>query len=179
MDPSHREIIDITRPLSGETRVWPGDIPFRRTEVTLDGWTFSRLRMSAHSGTHMDAPLHRVPGGASVDMLPLHRMILPATVCSEIPDAFRDRAVLLSRSVTGEEARALEAGGAGLVGTSMMSIDPGERDEAHRILLGAGIPVVENLLLDRVSPGDYTLICLPLRISGGDGSPVRAVLLKN
>lgn len=171
--------IDITRPLSRDTEPWPGDAPFRRTEVVKGEWTISRLRMSAHSGTHMDAPLHRIPGGASIDMIPLSRMVLPAIVCDSVPEHCRGVAVLLTCSVTGTGASELVDRGAELVGTAEMSIDRCDCDDAHLALLGAGIPVVENLLLEGVEHGRYTLVCLPLRIVGGDGSPVRAILFRN
>jgi kynurenine formamidase len=47
----------------------------------------------------------------------------------------------------------------------------------HRILLGAGVVIVEGLDLSAVTPGPYQLLCLPLRIAGGDGAPARAVLI--
>jgi arylformamidase len=50
--------------------------------------------------------------------------------------------------------------------------------ETHRILLEAGIWIIEGLQLEQVEPGDYELICLPLKIIGGDGAPARAVLRK-
>ncbi len=176
--PENAEYIDITKPLSEKTEPWPGDAPFRRTEVRADGWTVSRLRMSAHSGTHMDAPLHRIEDGMPVDRIPPGRLFVPVLVCSAVPEDFRGRAVLLPGGLTGGEAARLVSGGAVLVGTSAMSIDLGDSDEAHRILLGAGVPVVENLMLDGVEPGAYGLVCLPLRIEGGDGSPVRAFLVR-
>jgi arylformamidase len=178
MFPEDAEFIDITRPLSAGTEPWPGDAPFRRTEVKAAGWTVSRLRMSAHSGTHMDAPRHRIEDGTTVDRIPPDRLFVPALVCSSAPDDFRGRAVLLPGGVTGAEADRLVSGGAVLVGTSSMSVDLGDSDEAHRILLGADIPVVENLMLEGVEQGAYTLVCLPLRIEGGDGSPVRAFLVR-
>ncbi len=48
--------------------------------------------------------------------------------------------------------------------------------ETHRILLGAGIWIVEGVNLAHVEPGDYEMICLPLRMVGSDGAPARAVL---
>jgi len=48
--------------------------------------------------------------------------------------------------------------------------------ETHRILLGAGIWLIEGLNLSAVKPGAYELVCLPLRIAGADGAPARAVL---
>jgi arylformamidase len=44
------------------------------------------------------------------------------------------------------------------------------------ILLGAGIVIVEGLALGKVPPGDYELVCLPLKIKDGDGAPARVVL---
>jgi arylformamidase len=45
-------------------------------------------------------------------------------------------------------------------------------------LLSNNVVIVEGLNLANVDPGDYELICLPLRIAdgAGDGSPARAVL---
>jgi arylformamidase len=50
--------------------------------------------------------------------------------------------------------------------------------ETHRILLKAGIWIVEGLMLGHVQPGEYEMVCLPLKILGGDGAPARAVLRK-
>lgn len=48
--------------------------------------------------------------------------------------------------------------------------------ETHRILLGAGIWLIEGLNLSAVKPGAYELVCLPLRVAGADGAPARAIL---
>ena len=48
----------------------------------------------------------------------------------------------------------------------------------HTALLSRGIPIVEGLDLHRVSPGRYFLTVLPLKLSGLDGAPARAVLLR-
>jgi arylformamidase len=48
--------------------------------------------------------------------------------------------------------------------------------ETHVALLGAGIWIIEGLNLEHVQPGDYQLVCLPLKLEGSDGSPVRAIL---
>jgi arylformamidase len=44
------------------------------------------------------------------------------------------------------------------------------------VLLGAGIIIIEGLDLREVEPGDYELICLPLKVKDGDGAPARVVL---
>ena len=46
----------------------------------------------------------------------------------------------------------------------------------HLALLGNDVIVVEGLDLREVEPGDYELICLPLKIKDGDGGPARVVL---
>jgi arylformamidase len=65
-----------------------------------------------------------------------------------------------------------------MVGVDYLSVDPPDDPAlpAHHILLGAGVLILEGALLTAVPPGLYELLCLPLRISGADGAPVRAVL---
>jgi arylformamidase len=64
------------------------------------------------------------------------------------------------------------------VGLDGPSIDPpgAVGFPAHRTLLDAGVIVLEGLDLSEVPPGDYELLCLPLKILGGDGAPARVVL---
>jgi arylformamidase len=51
--------------------------------------------------------------------------------------------------------------------------------ETHMVLLGAGTIIIEGLDLREVEPGDYELICLPLKVKDGDGAPARVVLRQN
>jgi arylformamidase len=66
------------------------------------------------------------------------------------------------------------------VGVDYLSVGAFENGgpETHRILLEAGIWIIEGLQLEHVEPGEYELVCLPLKIIGGDGAPARAVLRK-
>jgi arylformamidase len=77
-----------------------------------------------------------------------------------------------------DAAEYLAARGILLVGTDAMSVDPPEARElrAHRRLLEGGAAILENLELGEAPPGDYELVCLPLKIDGIDGVPARAVL---
>lgn len=79
-----------------------------------------------------------------------------------------------------DAARHLVECGIQTVGIDYLSVDPFENtgSETHRILLSAGIWIIEGLNLSAVSPGGYELICLPLKIVGSDGAPARAVLRK-
>jgi arylformamidase len=65
-----------------------------------------------------------------------------------------------------------------LVGTDAPSVDAFSSTDlpSHRILLQHGIVILEGALLEHVPPGDYELVCLPLKLAGADGSPVRAIL---
>lgn len=75
-------------------------------------------------------------------------------------------------------ARALTERGVRLVGIDSLSVerDPSGRFPVHHQLLGHGTLILEGLLLAEAAPGEYELHCLPLRLSGGDGGPARAVL---
>jgi arylformamidase len=66
-----------------------------------------------------------------------------------------------------------------LVGIDYLSIQMFNDAEpmTHRILLEAGIIIVEGLNLREVNPGVYQLICLPLKLAGSEGAPARAILV--
>src|SRR5690606_7786085 len=83
-------------------------------------------------------------------------------------------------AITAALARRLVEEGVKVVGTDAPSVDSLESRtlEAHRILLGAGVAVLENLALGAVKPGKYTLVALPLRIAEADSAPVRAILVE-
>ena len=81
-------------------------------------------------------------------------------------------------AIEADAARYLADCGVRTVGVDYLSIGAykGDGVETHQILLGAGVWVIEGLDLSAVEPGDYELVCLPLRIEGGDGAPARAAL---
>jgi len=198
-------IYDLSPPLSPRIAVWPGDVPFTR-EVTTppDGTTFSSIRTTLHLGSHADAPLHMVAGAAAIDEVPLETWIGPCQVVearvaprgrvrlddlAEPPSAPR---LLLKTGTFGSRERfddafagldpslapELAARGVVLVGIDTPSVDPYDDHAytAHRALVRAAVAWLEGLALAHVPPGLYELSALPLRIEGGDGSPVRAVL---
>ncbi len=67
-----------------------------------------------------------------------------------------------------------------LVGIDYLSVGAYEGGiPTHEILLGNGVVPVEGLNLAGIEPGEYQLICLPLKLKDCDGAPVRAVLLRN
>lgn len=208
--------IDATATLDpATTPVYEGDAPmtftFLKDMRRGDGLTLSAYSMGAHSGTHIDAPMHFVAGGTSIDRVPLEPLIGPARVI-DIPDAvqaidaaelarhqWRGAARVLFRTrssrrgwmvsptlhrdfayVAPDAAQLLADAGVRLVGIDYISAEQfgAAAPATHRILLGRGIPIVEGLALARVTPGDYDLIVLPIKVAGHEGAPARAVLRK-
>lgn len=79
-----------------------------------------------------------------------------------------------------ETAQYLVGRGIRTVGIDYLSVDAFDAPGAptHRILLKAGVWIIEGLMLGHVEPGRYEFVCLPLKIIGGDGAPARAALRK-
>ena len=205
-------ILDITFPLTPELTVWPGDTLTAVStvkEVGKDARSMvSRLTMSSHAGTHVDAPAHFVEGGKSVESLSLDALMGECRVVEvsdneitagvidavDLPD--RVERVLFkttnSRRFSGAEpffkdyvgvtlcgAERLVDMGVKLIGLDYLSVAAySDIEEVHHTLLGKGVVLLETLNLQNVVPGTYRLVCLPLRLEGVDGSPCRALLLK-
>ncbi|NJE43515.1 cyclase family protein [Thermococcus sp. GR6] len=186
-------IIDLSLSLSEETRVYPGDPEVRIKPwavIERDGYYMNVLKLGEHSGTHVDAPAHFIPGGKTVDELPLEKFMGPGLVIDvrsgegligleEVPDSgFLGRVVLFltgGRELSPEVALFLVAEGARAVGTDAMSIGD---DAVHRILLSEEVPIFENLTnLELLVGKEFTFIAFPLKVRMGSGSPVRAVAI--
>ena len=184
-------IVDLSVPLSEKTPVYPDDPPVSVrlwAVIERDGYYMNVLKMGEHTGTHVDAPAHFIPGGKTVDEMPLENFIGEGLVLDvrggdgqirldEIPDSgYFGRMVLFltgGRELSPEVALFLVAEGAKAVGTDAMSIGD---DAVHRILLSAEVPIFENLTnLEELLDREFTFMAFPLKIEGGSGSPVRAV----
>lgn len=106
------------------------------------------------------------------------RRLLLKTPNSARPDLYEQPFREDFCSLTPEGARWVADKGFLLVGIDCASaelIDDAEH-EAHRILLEAGIVILEWIVLAHVAPGPYELTCLPLKLGGLDGAPARAIL---
>jgi arylformamidase len=198
---SPEELIDITIPLSDATPAWPGDVRFGKESSIVHGFRTSKLTMSSHCGTHIDAPAHLASCCTFVNDIPLSSLILPAVVVDcegkrrigkNLIEEFslKGKAILLKTIneprkisdtmkysyLTATAADLVVRRGVKTVGIDTLSVDAPDSIYVHEILLNASVPILENLLLKDVHPGNYLLICLPLKIESGDGSPVRAFL---
>jgi arylformamidase len=87
------DLYDISRTLSAELAVWPGDQPFQPTWSARIGRdsvvNVGAVRLSTHAGTHADAPLHFEAGGLAIDQVPLLQFIGPAYVHHTTDDPVR------------------------------------------------------------------------------------------
>lgn len=89
-------------------------------------------------------------------------------------DAFDEDFVFISQ----EAARHLAEREVQTVGVDYLSVGGFHQDgeETHVALLGAGIWVIEGLDLSNIEPGEYELVCLPIKVERSDGAPARAIL---
>jgi arylformamidase len=166
----------------------------------------SFLEIGSHIGTHVDAPYHFERDGMKIDQLALDAFVGPAKVVSfpdvdrigaaeiqSIPLSGVERILFKTQNselwketgfredyvyLTSDACGLLATTDVKLVGVDYLSIEGygyGTFD-GHHLLLGKGVVLLEGLDLSNVPPGDYELTALPLKIAGGDGSPVRAIL---
>ena len=182
--------------------MYPGDVSpvFRQEEH--GNYIVTDLRLSTHTGTHIDAPLHYLKNGGSIDTIPLSHVmglcrVLDVTRAGTLITALHlkgrlegiERLLLKTSfsgidrfdenypSLTADAARLITGYEMKCVGIDSPSIESYECDgTVHRELLSHGCIIIELLDLSNVEEGDYTLVALPLRFTGLDGSPARVVL---
>jgi len=207
------KLIDVTVPLDANLPVYPGNTPFTLEAIKRiargDSSNVSSLHLSAHAGTHVDAPRHFLDGAGGADSLPIELLLGRARVIEVTSrkgvapedlagyDLAEDVRVLIKTSnsrlwgspdfhqdyvgVTEAGARYLVDHGVKVVGVDYLSVEEFRKPgaPAHHTLLGAGVIVIEGLNLRDVEPGIYEMLCLPLRVVGSDGAPARVILRGN
>jgi len=199
------KIIDITRPLSEDILIYPGDKRPVFRQVDRGHYLISDLHLSTHTGTHIDAPFHYLKTGDTIDSIPLshimgkcrvidvtcagtsitshhlkgrldgiHRLLLKTSFSAK--DCFDEN----FPSLTPDAARLITGSDMKCIGIDSPSIESYNCDgTVHRELLSKGCIIIELLNLSNVREGDYTLVALPLPLTGLDGSPARVVLIEN
>ncbi len=205
--------LDISRRLDASLPTWPDSPGFATSWLSTipsgADANVTRLELDVHTGTHVDAPLHFVDGGANLEDIGLAPFVGPAFV-ADVPDVARidaetlgalglpdgtTRLLLRTRNSTEERYRGgpfdqdyaaltLDAAqwvvdhGLVLVGIDYASVQRFEDSpETHRVILGAGVAILEGLDLREAAPGPHLLVCLPIRLTGAEGAPARAILL--
>jgi arylformamidase len=207
------KLIDVTVPLDAKLASYPGNTPFSIEPVKRmaagGSSNVSTLHMSAHSGTHVDAPRHFFDSGAATEALSLD-ILIGRTRVIEVPtrkaithddlapfNLAEDVRLLIKTAnsrlwgtpefhpdyigLSESAAKHLVDHGVKLVGVDYLSVEQFRTPgaPAHHALLGAGTIVIEGLDLRDVDPGVYDMFCLPLRIVGCDGAPARVVLRRS
>ena len=203
-------LYDATLPLTAEMATWPGEPgPERSLIKSIDGGdpaNVSKLTLGVHTGTHVDAPIHFIPGAGGIETVPLEALVGPGMVYDvgdapavtatlletlHIP-AGTERVLFKSRNsgfildrqfrkdftyIAHDAAHWLVERGIRLAGIDYLSVEQfGAEPETHRTLLGAGVAIVEGANLRAVPPGPYTVMALPIKLVGSDGGSARLVL---
>jgi kynurenine formamidase len=170
------KVIDLTQPIADVMSVYPGDPEVKVKVVhTYEShtWELRQLTMGSHTGTHVDAPSHMHPGAAALDDLPLERFFGKSRVVRIADPVWPEgRGLFFVESVGQDCFERIAALRPPFVGGELS-------EELERSLLGIGIVTYTGLQgLDQLPVGtDFMFYGFPLRIAGGDGSPVRAVAI--
>ena len=196
------KIYDISQEIFS-SQVYPDDPkPEKKTIKSIkngDLYNLTAFSMCAHNGTHIDAPLHFLEGGKSVDALSLESFVgmayvvehggaLLAKDAEEIletakkksPDAARRILIKGAAIVSKEAAEIFASSELRLLGVESQSVGPEDAPmEVHRVLLSSEVVLLEGIRLSEVSEGIYFLSAAPLNLAGSDGAPVRAVLISD
>ena len=194
------KIIDIAQEVLS-AQVYPGDPVPRSERISSiereDSYNLSAFSMCAHNGTHVDVPSHFFKDGKTVDQLPLDIFVGDCFVACHQGDVTAEDARIVLRKATAARAaeRILIAGDATvtaeaakvfatsgvvrLIRNEGQTVGPEDAPmEVHLILLGAGIVLLEGIVLKDVAEGKCFLSAAPLNLAGFEGSPCRAYLME-
>ena len=208
---------DVTYPIFEGMTGWPGQPPTSYDVLSCihcgDTARVTVITMSAHSGTHMDAPSHFLAQGVDISRAPIDFGMGPVRIAAidcegpvtpkhlddyvartrplnpgdrlllRTPNS--DRAFWLQdpfdkdyRGIGPEAAHWIAERKLKMVGVDYLSVGPfyEGNPQTHRALMTAGVWIVEGIDLRKIAEGDYEMICLPLKLAGCDGSPVRILI---
>jgi arylformamidase len=208
------KILDLTQPMTNGMPVMEGIEPpqFRElADVSVDGYAMSQYTFVNHTGTHVDAPAHQIAGGASLDEIPLDRLVTYAVtidVTGHEPgpvgqadldgrlDLVQAGDLVLFRSDNARNwgaaaywhgwcypdalaARTLIDRDVAGIGFDGPSADPVDTDdyELHRLWLGAGKIIIENLASLAELPDRCRIVVAPLKVHHANGGPARVFAL--
>lgn len=208
---------DVTYPIFEGMTGWPGQ-PSTSYDVLScihcgDQARVTVVTMSAHTGTHMDAPSHFLAEGTDISRVPVDfgmgavriaSIDCPAEVKPEHLEAYvkrtrplmagerlilrtpnSDRQFWLQdpfdkdyRGIGPAAAQWIADRKLKMIGVDYLSVGPFHEGnpQTHRALMTGGVWIVEGIDLRKVTEGDYEMICLPLKLVGCDGSPVRILI---
>lgn len=204
------KIFDISMALDHDTPVYNNN-PDKKPIFSIDRDYISSnayessIKMNMHTGTHIDAPLHMLQNGNTIEKTELSRLVTKCTVYdfTDIEDkitsddlkkkhitpgsfillktrnsfyeGFDPRFVYVDASGA-EYLKDIKVSG---VGIDSLGIERAQPDhETHKALLGNGIIVLEGLRLADIKEGVYQMVALPLKLIGTEAAPARVILIE-
>jgi arylformamidase len=205
-------IIDISWPLTKDSTSYKNRSFFNIFPIKMfnpDHVRETKITLSSHTGTHVDAPSHFIEDGRTIDQQPLSNLIGKAKVLdlTNVSSSIKatdlqkhqfkkDQIILIKTKnslhneddvfdkqfiyLTPSAAKYLKQKKIKAVGFDYLGI---ERDDnmhsTHKILLYANIPIIEGLRLNLTKQKEYYFVCLPLAFPELDAAPARAILIEN
>ena len=192
------KIIDISQEILS-CNVYPGDPkPEANKIISMDDgevYNLSAFSMCAHNGTHVDAPLHFINNGKSIDKMSLDHFVGTCYVVhhegyvsaedakiilKKASDAGAAERILIAgkATITADAAHVFAEADIKLIGNEGQTVGPEEAPmEVHLIFLKKEVVLLEGIVLTDVSEGTYFLNAAPLNIAGFEGAPCRAYLI--
>lgn len=179
----------------------------RIKKIEADNYNLSNMKVSVHVGTHVDAPSHFIENGRTIEEIPPQRFMGEVQVI-EIEDNneikkselesidFHSKKILFKTKNSNiisenifyddfvylnyEAAEYLIESGVDFIGIDYLTIESIDTTDfaVHKLLLKNNVIVLEGINLKEVEPGNYKMISLPLKLTGAEASPVRALLYK-
>lgn len=205
----NQKIHDISMPLFEGMMQYPNNpdlkIELREGATTYH----SLLSIGTHTGTHIDAPRHIDVNGDGIDTIDLDKLVGICRVldCTNVEDEIRvndleayniksgERILFKTKnsqldytefrddyiSLSGDAADYLAQIGIRSCGIDYLSIKKRGSDDtrAHDSLLNLGIPIIEGLILHDITPGEYYICAMPLKLENGDAGLARVILIEN
>ena len=196
-------IIDLSVPLNENTPVYPGD-PATKIEpagvLAKDGFNDNYISIGTHVGTHIDAPLHMLDNGASLDKVSIEQFVgkgrlveVTGTSFEDVlsagiqagdivlfhtgmSDKYHDPVYFEDYPAMSEEVAAyLVNTKVKMIGVDTVSVDNQDGFPIHKILLAGNVLIIENLTnLNQLTRKEFKVYALPLNLQI-DGSPARVI----
>lgn len=195
--------VDLSVPVNEQTPVYPGDPSTKISPAGVlanDGYCDHYISIGTHVGAHIDAPMHMLEGGKSLDQMPLEQFMGKGRLVEVIGNDFNavkqasiqsgDIVLFLTGmsdkyydpvyfeeypAMSEEVAKYLVEIKIKMVGVDACSVDNQDGFPIHKILLGGNVLIIENLTnLRQLADKNFTIYALPINLQI-DGSPARVI----
>jgi len=197
-----KKIVDLSVVLNEQTPLYPGDPPVLikpAGDIVKDGFCIHYISMITHVGTHIDAPMHMLEGGESLDSVAVDQFVGRGVLVdvsngfgavmkagiqegdivlfqTGMSEKYHDAVYFEAYPVMPEEvAQYLVESKVKMVGVDAYSVDNEEDFPIHKLLLGGNVLIIENLTnLHALKDSAFTVCALPLKLQI-DGAPARVI----